>query len=229
MITEHRVTVQRTARYYTLGASAETSDRPGTLSKQTRRIWFVLHGYGQLAQYFIRRFDVVANNETLIVAPEGLSRLYTDQQSGKVGASWLTREDRDNEVIDYVAYLDQVLASVLGEHSLDGLEVTLMGFSQGASTVCRWLDNSRQIRADRLILWAGYFPNGLSDILSPKTIIDLPVAYVYGDQDEYISQLSDIGQYLNRLKTDVPQLELIPFHGRHVVNRDVLKTLVDRH
>ncbi|RYF77487.1 MAG: phospholipase [Cytophagaceae bacterium] len=219
MITEHHVTVQRTARFYQLG----------TLSEKTRRIWFVLHGYGQLAQYFIRRFDVVADDETLIVAPEGLSRLYTDQQAGKVGASWLTREDRDNEVIDYVTYLDQVVANVLGDQSLDGLEVTLMGFSQGASTVCRWLDKSRQIRADRLILWAGYFPNGLSDILSPETITDLPVAYVYGDQDEYISQLSDIDLYLNRLTADVPQLELIPFHGKHVVDREVLKKLIDRH
>ncbi|MEZ0538955.1 alpha/beta hydrolase [Fibrella arboris] len=228
MITEHHVTVQRTARYYTLGGSAEAAHRPGTLPATIRRIWFVLHGYGQLAQYFIRRFDVVADDETLIVAPEGLSRFYTDQQYGKVGASWLTREDRDNEVIDYVAYLDQVLAEVLGDRTLDDLDVTLMGFSQGASTACRWVDKSRQLRADRLLLWAGYFPNGLSDVLSPETIIDLPVSYVYGEQDEYISQLSDIDLYLNRLKTDVPQLELVPFEGKHVVDRQVLVKLIDR-
>jgi len=127
MIEAHHVSVQRTARYYTLGK----------LTGKTRRIWFVLHGYGQLAQYFIRRFDVVADDETLIIAPEGLSRLYIDTEFGKVGASWLTREDRDQEVNDYVAYLDQVLASVLGDRSLVGLDITLMGFSQGASTVCR--------------------------------------------------------------------------------------------
>ncbi len=216
MITEHQLAVQRTARYYTLG----------TLSEKTRRIWFVLHGYGQLAQYFIRRFDVLADDETVIIAPEGLSRLYTDQQYGKVGASWLTREDRDNEVVDYVAYLDQVLASVLGDRTLDGLDVTLMGFSQGASTVCRWLDKSKYIRANRLMLWAGYFPNGLSDVLGPDTVADTPVEYVYGRDDEYISQLSDVDQYLNRLKTDVPHLQVIPFDGKHVVDRLVLKALV---
>ncbi|WP_375445291.1 alpha/beta hydrolase [uncultured Fibrella sp.] len=218
MIEEHHVTVQRTARYYTLGS--------GTLSEKTRRIWFVLHGYGQLAQYFIRRFDVVATDETLIIAPEGLSRLYTDQQAGKVGASWITREDRDNEVTDYVAYLDQVLALVLGDRSLDGLDVTLFGFSQGASTACRWLDKSSHIRADRLLLWAGYFPNGLSDVLSPETIAGLPVSYIYGHEDEYISQLPDVDRYLNRLKTDVPQLTLVPFPGKHVVDREVLTGLL---
>ncbi len=216
MVQEHHVSVRRTARYYTLG----------TLSEKTRRIWFVLHGYGQLAQYFIRRFDVVANDETVVIAPEGLSRLYTDQQYGKVGASWLTREDRDNEVTDYVAYLDQVLAAVLDGRTLDGLDVTLMGFSQGASTVCRWLDKSEQVRANRLLLWAGYFPNGLSDVLRPGTTADLPVEYVYGRDDEYISQLSDVDAYLNRLKADVPHLRIIPFDGKHVVDRVVLTGLV---
>ena len=216
MVEEHHVSVRRTARYYTLG----------TLSAKTRRIWFVLHGYGQLAQYFIRRFDVVADDETVVIAPEGLSRLYTDQQYGKVGASWITREDRDNEVIDYVAYLDQVLVSVLNGHPLNELDITLMGFSQGASTVCRWLDKSDRIRANRLILWAGYFPNGLSDVLRPDTTANLPVEYVYGRDDEYISQLSDVDQYLNRLKTDVPQLQIIPFDGKHVVDRVVLKGLL---
>ena len=219
MINEHHVSVQRTARYYTIGGT------PLGGTPATKRVWFVLHGYGQLAQYFIRRFDVVADDETLIVAPEGLSRLYTDQQYGKVGASWLTREDRDNEVSDYVAYLDQVLATVLDGRSPNGLDITLMGFSQGASTACRWLDLSKTMRANRLILWAGYFPNGLSDVLRSVTIADLPVVYVYGREDEYISQLSDVEAYLNRLKTDVPQLQLAPFAGKHVVGREVLKQL----
>ncbi|NID12347.1 alpha/beta hydrolase [Fibrivirga algicola] len=216
MIEAHHVSVQRTARYYTLGG----------LTEKTRRIWFVLHGYGQLAQYFIRRFDVVADDETLIIAPEGLSRLYIDTEFGKVGASWLTREDRDQEVNDYVAYLDLVLASVLGDRSLDGLDITIMGFSQGASTACRWLDRSQQVHANRLILWAGYFPNGLSDVLRPETVANLPVQYVYGRDDEYISQLSDVNLYLNRLKTDVPNLLFVPFDGRHVVDRLVLKSLL---
>ncbi|MCY7356827.1 MAG: phospholipase, partial [Rudanella sp.] len=49
MSNEHHLSVQRTARYYTLGDFTE----------QTTDLWFVLHGYGQLAKYFIRRFDVV--------------------------------------------------------------------------------------------------------------------------------------------------------------------------
>ena len=43
---QHHITVNRTARYFTLG---EVND-------DLREIWFVLHGYGHLAERFIREF-----------------------------------------------------------------------------------------------------------------------------------------------------------------------------
>lgn len=209
------MTVQRTARYYTMG----------TLSATTKNVWFVLHGYGQLAKYFIRRFDVVANDDTVVVAPEALSRLYVDAEYGKVGASWITREDRDNEVVDYLVYLNKVYGEVLANHDPATLTITLMGFSQGASTVCRWL-NDGHVRADRLLLWAGFFPNGTADVITPEKLDGIAVQYVYGDKDEYIVQLPDPAAYLARLQTDLPTMTIIPFDGTHVVDREVLKGIV---
>ena len=95
MATEHHLTVQRTARYYTLGESTE----------QIQNIWFCLHGFGQLAKYFGRKFTDVADDETIVVVPEGLSRLYLNGEYQRVGASWLTREDREHEISDFLAYL----------------------------------------------------------------------------------------------------------------------------
>ena len=208
------MTVQRTARYYTMG----------TASPALKRVWFVLHGYGQLAKYFIRRFDVVADEETLIVAPEALSRLYTDAEYGKIGASWITREDRDNEVIDYLAYLNKLYDEVLVNHDPATLHITIMGFSQGAATACRWL-NAGHIRADRLMLWAGFFPHGTADVIAPDKLANVAVQYVYGEKDEFIAQLPDPAAYLAQLKTDLPQLEIISFSGTHVVDREVLKRI----
>ncbi len=215
MAEEHHISVARTARYYTLG----------TLSEQTTHVWFVLHGYGQLARYFIRRFDVVANPHTLIVAPEALSRFYTDAEYGKIGASWLTREARDQEVADFVTYLDSVWQQVLGHRDPATLHITLMGFSQGASTACRWLEQGRSVRADRLMLWAGYFLNGLHDVLSPETVANVTVEYVYGREDEYIGLLPDTDTYLAKLRADIPNLWVVPFEGKHVVDRQVLAQL----
>ena len=36
------------------------------------------------------------------MAPEGLSRFYLEGFSGKVGATWMTREDRLNDIDNYL-------------------------------------------------------------------------------------------------------------------------------
>lgn len=222
MANEHTLTVARTARYYTLGGSPANS-----LTEQTRHVWFVLHGFGQLAQYFIRRFDVVASDETLVVAPEGLSRSYLNGEYSKIGASWITREARDHEVADYVAYLNQLYDTILADRDPSTLHITLLGFSQGAATACRWFTSGHP-RADRLILWAGFFANGLADLVDLDRLKNLPVQYVYGEEDQYLTQLPDPANYLQRLQTEVPTLETIPFKGGHTVERDVLRGLIEK-
>src|SRR2546430_248789 len=135
-IAEHAIAVPRTARYYTLGP---THGFP-------RELWFVCHGYGQLAGRFIQQFAPIDDGTRLIVAPEALSRFYLDplserrhQRSPRVGATWMTREDRHAEIADYVSYLDLLSAEV--KHHLAGASprIVFLGFSQGTATVSRWL------------------------------------------------------------------------------------------
>ena len=59
---EHHLPVQRTARFFTLGE----------ITDELREVWFVCHGYGQLARYFLRNFDPIADKSRLIIAPEAL-------------------------------------------------------------------------------------------------------------------------------------------------------------
>src|SRR5207245_2948078 len=59
------IRVARTAPYEVLGSE-----------KTAREIWFVLHGYGQLASSFIRAFAPLDDGTRLIVAPEALNRFY---------------------------------------------------------------------------------------------------------------------------------------------------------
>ena len=143
MTTEHHLTVQRTARYYTVGE----------LSPATTHVWFCLHGFGQLATYFSRKFTDLVDDKTFIVVPEGLSRSYLDGSYNRVGASWLTREDKENEINDFLAYLNTLYDSVLNERDRSSFHITVLGFSQGAAVACRWLNQpTNQHRADRLIL-----------------------------------------------------------------------------
>ena len=215
MLQENHLPVQRTARYYTIG---ELTDR-------TKNIWFCLHGFGQLAQYFGRKFTDLDDGQTVIVVPEGLSRLYLNNDYKRVGASWLTREDRDHEITDFIAYLNALYDSMLDGFDPKGVHITVLGFSQGAATACRWL-NANHVQADRLILWAGYFPHGVSDMISPDKLAATETHYVYGREDEYIREIPNIDGYLNRLQTDMPTLTITAFDGGHRVEPDVLKTLV---
>ena len=48
----------------------------GSLSPSTKNVIFLLHGYGQQAKYFIRKFQILENAHTCLIAPEGLSRFY---------------------------------------------------------------------------------------------------------------------------------------------------------
>ena len=104
----HAITTARTARCHTAGPE----DGPA------REVWLVCHGYGQLASRFIRHFAPLADGTRLIVVPEALSRFYLDHPAkagsthARVGASWMTREDREAEIADQVEYLDAVRDAV---------------------------------------------------------------------------------------------------------------------
>ncbi|HNC31872.1 MAG TPA: radical SAM protein, partial [Cyclobacteriaceae bacterium] len=50
----------------------------GEINSDTRAVWFVLHGYGQLAQYFLRKFKSLEAHGICVIAPEGLSHYYLE-------------------------------------------------------------------------------------------------------------------------------------------------------
>src|SRR5437868_14633480 len=145
---EHHIGVSRTARYFTLGESL----------RGVAEVWFVCHGYGQLAARFLEKLRVLDDGRRHLVAPEGLSRFYLTESptERRVGASWMTREDRLHEIDDYVRYLDAVHADLQRPNA----RITALGFSQGSATVCRWAALGTA-RIDRVIVWGGEVPPDL--------------------------------------------------------------------
>ena len=115
---EHLLRIERTARYYTLGE----------LNHKTKQIWFVIHGYGQLSQYFIKKMGQIADDETFIVAPEAPSRFYLDDNFKRVGASWMTRELRQPEIDENNDYLNTLYESLLKDRDLVNIEINILGF-----------------------------------------------------------------------------------------------------
>ena len=208
-MTEHKLTVPRTARYYTLG----------TPSEDVQHLWIVCHGYGQLGRYFLRHFNSLDDGRILVVAPEALSRFYLDGFSGRVGATWMTKEDRLSEIEDQAAYLNLLLKAQLRLLPQD-VRITVLGFSQGGATVCRWLARN-QAPVHRLILWAASFPEDIDFNAGKAAFQGLPAAVVYGTQDEFITP-----DKLEQKKQLMAQLGISPlvytFEGGHTIHPETL-------
>ena len=215
-MTEHSLQVARTARYYQLGK----------LTPTTRQVWVVLHGYGQLAAYFLRHFAhlTVLDPDLVVLAPEGLSRFYLSGNGGRVGASWMTREDRLSEITDQADYLQQLVAPVLA--AAPGARLTVLGFSQGAATASRWLLKAG-FRPARLILWAGAFPEDIDPELAGRLMRDLNLVLVAGKQDEYVSA-EQVQAQLASLRELGAAPELVEFGGGHTLDAAVLRELLLR-
>jgi predicted esterase len=215
----HHIRVQRTARYYTLGG--------GSLSP--RAVWIVLHGYGQLAATFVQYFGDLADDDSLIVAPEALSRYYlvtpesAPAKDRPVGATWMTREDRASEISDYVEYLDAVYEDVVASPARDGAVVHVVGFSQGAATATRWVTHGRS-HIDRLVVWGGLLPPDTDLSRGAASFRGARLTLVLGTRDHYVT-----GEMLsaeqNRLDAAGMEYETIQFEGGHVVSRSVFERL----
>jgi len=203
---EHHFATSRSARYFTLGSLEHAAD-----------VWFVCHGYGQLASRFLERFRPIEADRRCIVAPEGLSRFYLTESptERRVGASWMTREDRLLEIEDYVRYLDGLYAHIVAR----GVRVTALGFSQGTATVCRWAALG-SVRIDRLIVWGGEVPPDLE-----LTRLRVPsLTLVYGRRDEFFTP-KIIAATESRLREHKIAYELVPFDGGHEVDPATLLRL----
>ncbi len=169
----YHLTTQRTARYYC-----------SLPAQNPQRILLVCHGYAQAANDFIQEILPAAGPDQVIVAPEGLSRFYRRGFEGEVVASWMTREDRMGEISDQHQYLDQLVASLYGQFGV--LPLSVLGFSQGVPTVCRWQARSL-IPIQQMILWAGMVPEPeVMETLGQK--LEGNVDMVLGDQDPFFTE-----------------------------------------
>lgn len=196
------LTVPRSARYYTLGGEAGAEE-----------VWICLHGYSMLARSFIRWFSPAATAHRLIVAPEALNRYYTDHVNRKVGATWMTSEDRLAEIADYVRYLDLLLDEVGA--GAGGPRFEVHAFSQATATACRWVAFGR-VRPARLVLWAGGVPPDLDLADHGPALTAANLVLVLGDRDEFISE-GRIADEVARLEAAGVRFDLRRFRGGHTI------------
>ena len=217
---EHHVTVRRSARYYTLGPL----DRP------VAQVWIVCHGFAQLAARFIRSFDPLDDGARLIVAPEALNRFYVEATparhgpESKVGATWMTREDRLREIEDYVGYLDTLADTIFSRLDRSAVHLTALGFSQGVATVARWVVRGHT-RPDHLVLWASPLPPEIDRNAGAEALMNVPrISLVVGNGDAEAQRV--LPEERERMQRLGLRYTLEAFDGGHRIDAGALVRLV---
>lgn len=191
----------------------------------------MLHGYRQLAERFIRRFTGLpgVGERRAVVAPEALSRFYIEEEVGphgpesRVGATWMTRADREHEIADYVEYLDRVVEAVRGGSEVAGrspARLVVLGFSQGAETASRWAIRGR-VRPAELILWGGGVAVDLEPDELRRELAGVAVKLMVGANDRWAERRSaEAEAQLEAVGAEVERLE---YEGGHRVEPAVLR------
>jgi predicted esterase len=210
---EQTIKLPKIFRYFTYG-NIETAET----------IWFILHGYGQMPEYFIRKFQGLNPEKHFVVAPEGMHRFYLNGTSGRVGCSWMTKEARLDDISDNMNFLN-TLYSNFSKQKIFKTKV-LLGFSQGGATAARWHERGN-FNASHFILWASVFPPDLALPENNSKFSESQNYFVVGDKDEYFNDehISKMKKYL--LENNL-QFETICYTGNHSIQIDCLEQLTSR-
>lgn len=200
---EYHFKSEKTYRYFTLGDP-----------QSAKKLLLVMHGYGQLAEFFIRKFTNLGG-DYFIVAPEGMHRFYLNGVSGRVGASWMTKEAREIDISDNLNWLSQLLQQFDSFHFEERI---LLGFSQGGATAARFY-YSDSSKFSRMILWASVFPPDLDIRSEINSISTAKNHFVIGKQDQYFdaAQQKEIKDFYRNLN-----FEINAYEGGHDIDKDRL-------
>lgn len=208
----HQFKTEKIARVFTLGNIHTAND-----------VWIVLHGYAQLASTFIEQFDFMVDHNTAVIAPEGLHRFYRRGFNGEVVASWMTKEDRLNDILDYVSFLNAVHAQFTNPRQ----RVNILGFSQGVATACRWLAESDLIPSN-IVLWAGTFPSDITLEPGESVFNNTRTFLAYDSEDPFRTEESWNKQLVFFEKMGI-QPELFEYEGKHSIPKPHLIRLIETH
>lgn len=207
---KHFLTVPKTARYFT----------QGDLTENTQYIWIVIHGYAQTADSFLNSFEILGH-EHFIIAPEGLNKFYSRGFSGSPVASWMTSLERENEIIDYNNYLNQ-LAESLNLQSYSNAKIVLLGFSQGVSTQTRFLAQAG-LNFDFSVMIAGEIGKEFQEHL-PAKLSNIKSLYLVGNQENII-KLEKIEFHQQLFKNS--NCSFKNFEGNHEVNENAVNAILN--
>ncbi|AFL84149.1 putative esterase [Belliella baltica DSM 15883] len=189
-----------------------------------KEVWILFHGYGQLAEYFLRKFKTLFSENRLFVVPEATNYGYLQGFQGRVGANWMTKHERELAIDNNHQYLNKLLDHILEEYD-EIPKINVLGFSQGAATASRWLGQV-DFSIGKLILWGGGFAHDLNIGKIGDHLKKTSVTLVLGDEDEFITKESIQKQDELISVLDI-QVDKYEYPGGHELHLPTLEKLIE--
>ena len=194
----------------------------GHVDNQTKSIWVIFHGYGQLASEFIGNFKVVNMNENVLIFPQGLSKFYLKGVAGKIGANWMTSYDREIDITNYIQYLDQLYQQEIRPHN-SRINFNILGFSQGGHTATRWIYRSK-LDYNKLVLWGTSLAHEINREQVEAYFSNRKNQVIVGSHDRFIDQLQ-LSKVRKRYAKMGFNYSLKVYNGGHDLHPEILKEL----
>ena len=197
----------------------------GKCSKKINNVWIVLHGYGMLSEYFVKKFECIINEATLVIAPEATNRFYLANNYTRVGASWMTKLDREQEISDNILFLDKLFSIIKKDIGHDNFKLNTLGFSQGGPALVRWL-MSNKLNTNSLILWGSDIPKDSLVTENKSRWNSIKLKIVIGKNDEYINEEKK-QEFVGVVKSYGLKYDLVEYEGSHKIIEEELKKIAN--
>ena len=210
------INVTKRARYFQIGEA----------NSSIKKVWMVFHGYAMLSEFFIKKFETLNDGETLIIAPEALNRFYITEDFSRVGASWMTKLERENDIIENNQYIESLFQKVAKDIGHSNFQLNVLGFSQGSATACRWIFSSNN-KANNFIVWAGDIPKDSLTAENKSKWNSLNIFLVFGAKDPLIT--TDLSlKFQKRISEYKLNFDLVEYDGDHRIFPKVLKEVSEK-
>jgi predicted esterase len=163
----------------------------------------------------------------LLVAPEALNRHYIGpavSRDAPMGATWMTRAQREWDIADNVAYLDRLHERMRVRFAGPTAPVTVLGFSQGGAAAVRWVAMGH-VHPSHLVVWESSLPPDVDYRAMMARCPRMRVTYVCGTRDKFITSKVLEAQHALLREAGVP-FEAVSFDGGHRLDDAALRALV---
>tara|TARA_R110002050_G_scaffold300793_1_gene472794 strand:+ start:1275 stop:1946 length:672 start_codon:yes stop_codon:yes gene_type:complete len=209
---DNLIEVPTTRRYSTLGCR----------SKNIKAVWFVFHGYGMRSDTFIQEFDCINDEQTLVVAPEGMHRYYGKGTNGAVRANWMTSDLREYDIVNNIEFLNCVIQDLYDKGISNDVQFGVLGFSQGAPTAFRWVSQLK-VEIGCLVAWGSDIPKDVYlDNIKRLKINQSKIKLVIGSSDEYISS-EKVDDYIMEMHEQGVEFDFHTFEGGHNLHAETIR------